>query len=94
MTEASNSSPSLSLAGDNLDSSSTAVDLFPQYPKSRIGDDADAWMPPFMDFEELPCPWDEYETTKEIYEQAVFITVLARRSELSVYPKWKECIKA
>jgi hypothetical protein len=72
MTEASNSSPSLSLAGDSLDSSSPAVDLFPQYPESRIGDDADTWMPPFREFEELPCPWDEYETTKEIYEQSSF----------------------
>jgi hypothetical protein len=50
--------------------------------------------PPFTEYEEppTPCPWNEYETTKEIYEQAVFI-ILARGSNLSVYPMWKECVK-
>lgn len=52
MTEASNSSPSLSLAGHSLDSSFTAVDVCSQNPESTIEDDADAeWMPSFMDYE-------------------------------------------
>jgi hypothetical protein len=56
----------------------------PKNPESTIEDNLDAeWMPSYIYglriYEEppTPCPWIEYDTTKEIYEQAVFI-ILAR----------------
>lgn len=101
MPEAVKSPANASSLTENL--VSTAVNDRSQYPQlmNECNDDPltpsdEEWMEPgveYLEYEPGPAVLEEYSTTKEIYMQAFYITQLHLGSRLSVFRRWRDCLK-
>ena len=98
MPEAAKSSINTSSSSDSPNSTivndcSQNPQLTNEYNYDPLTPPDEEWGEPWMEYDSL-TPWiDVYSTTKEIYEQAVYITGLRRGSQLSVFRRWRDCLK-